>query len=105
MASVTTKLSFVILMVVMVLVGGLLTLLRILWAIVTRPLTVFKKVHRNGKYQGCRKCVAINFINYSVCSRLPILIKSMGQSLCALKPQGVACNKHAVLTPVTRINN
>ena len=51
MASVTTKLSFMILMVVMILVGGLLTLLRILWAIVTRPLAVFKKVHRNGKPQ------------------------------------------------------
>ena len=49
MASVTTKLSFMILMAVMVLIGGLLTLLRILWAIVTRPLTVFKKVHRNGE--------------------------------------------------------
>ena len=49
MASVTTKLSFMILTVVMVLLGGLLTLLRILWAIVTRPFTVFKKVHRNGK--------------------------------------------------------
>ena len=49
MASVTTKLSFMILMAVMVLIGGLVTLLRILWAIITRPLTVFKKVPRNGE--------------------------------------------------------
>ena len=49
MARVTTKLSFMILMVVMLLLGGLFTLLGILWAIITRPFTVFKKVHRNGK--------------------------------------------------------
>ena len=50
MASVTTKLSFLVLMVVMMLIGGLLTLLRILWAIITHPLTVFKKVPRNGEF-------------------------------------------------------
>ena len=34
--------------IVMMLVG-LVTLLWIVWAIVTRPLTIFKKVPRNGE--------------------------------------------------------
>ena len=49
MASVTTKLSFLVLAAVMMLIGGLITLLRILWAILTRPFTVFKRVSRNGR--------------------------------------------------------
>ena len=49
MASVTTKLSFLVLAAIMMSVGGVITLLRILWAILTRPLTVFKKVPRNGE--------------------------------------------------------
>ena len=49
MASVTTKLGFLILAVVMMLLGGFFTLLRILWAIITHPFTVFKKVQRNGE--------------------------------------------------------
>ena len=49
MASVTTRLSFMIIMVVMLLLGGLFALLKILRVIITRPFTVFKKVHRNGK--------------------------------------------------------
>lgn len=43
------KLCFPIIALLMVLIGGLLTLLSILWAIVTHPFTVFKKVNRNGK--------------------------------------------------------
>ena len=49
MASVTTKLSFVVLKVVMMVLGGLFTLFGILLAIVTHPFTVFKKVPRNGE--------------------------------------------------------
>ena len=43
------KLCFPILVLLMIVMGGLLTLLRILWTIITHPFTVFKKVHRNGK--------------------------------------------------------
>ena len=49
MASVTTKLSFVVLKVVMMVLGGLFTLFGILLAIITHPFTVFKKVPRNGE--------------------------------------------------------
>lgn len=53
MASVTTKLGFLTVVVVMTVMGGLLTLLRILWAILTHPFTVFKKVPRNGEATPC----------------------------------------------------
>ena len=42
------KLCFPVLVLLMILMGGLLTLLKILWTIITHPFTVFKKVQRNG---------------------------------------------------------
>lgn len=53
MASVTTKLSFVVLKLVMMVLGGLFTLFGILVAIITHPFTVFKKVPRNGERLLC----------------------------------------------------
>ena len=44
------KLCFPVIVLLMILIGGLLTLLSILWAIVTHPFTAFKKVNRNGTY-------------------------------------------------------
>ena len=58
MASVTTKLSFVVLKIVMMLLGGLFTLFGILLAIITHPCTVFKKVPRNGESSVSHRDVA-----------------------------------------------
>ena len=53
------KLCFPVIVLLMILIGGLLTLLSILWAIVTHPFTVFKKVNRNGTYhQECTLLVS-----------------------------------------------
>ena len=49
MASVLGKIGFALFGLVMMVLGGMIALLMIVWEMVTHPFTVFKKVPRNGE--------------------------------------------------------
>lgn len=68
------KLCFPILVLLMILFGGLFTLFRVLWAIITHPFTVFKKVQRNGKKTVAEHIIEqrASLATYSGFSPLPI---------------------------------
>ena len=49
MASVLGKIGLMLFGLVMVVLGGMIALLMIVWEMITHPFTVFKKVSRNGE--------------------------------------------------------
>ena len=66
---------------VMMVVGGMIALLMIVWEMITHPRTVFKNVPRNGK-SSCHVCAAPQFWGtYSLVS-----LDRLGAYTCSLVP-------------------